>query len=179
MRRFLLVAMLLASASPCVAEDPQPSIEQWGFGLGIGVEQYRAKYIDQASIYGADRIVTIEKEFDTLPSAWLTLNWNIWPRPKPVPRAANDVDAVKLGLFTGVKILDAKAQTFSAFALGPQVSFFAGKRVITVGAGWVTHRTKTFASGIVAGSALPEQYTDIKYREGTENSYMLMFSVQL
>jgi hypothetical protein len=70
-------------------------------------------------------------------------------------------------------------ETSSAFALGPQVSFLTADRQVSVGFGWVNHRTKRFASGISEGKPLPAQYTDIKYREGSENSYMVMFSVGL
>ena len=48
-----------------------------GFGLGIGIKQYRNTYIDQAGTYETNRLVLIEKDYKTLPSAWLTLNWNI------------------------------------------------------------------------------------------------------
>jgi hypothetical protein len=283
-KRLLLVLVLLSASLPGFAQEAPakeaaaqskndaPSIDQWGFGLGIGVEQYHDTYIDKAAIYGTDRTVKIEKEIDTSPSAWLTLNWNVWPRPiaakeakanrlRAISEAAqnaktdatklaeeaerirlqawgaaadadadkkdkaklralnvdaktadknaqraekdrtaaaekaakadlaaavaeakvNDTDEIKYGFFAGLKVLDATANTFSGFAFGPQISFFVGKnkRVISIGAGWVAHGTKTFASGIEDGSALPTEFTDIKYREGTEHSVMLMFSVQL
>jgi hypothetical protein len=160
-------------------------IDDWGFGLGIGIEQYRTMpYIEQASTYGTNRIVVIEKDYRTLPSAWLTLNWNIFPLPQneenlKAAGTSNEVQKVKWGLFSGVKILDSNSQTFSAFALGPQVSFITAQKQYSVGFGWVTHRTRSLATGIQEGQPLPTQFTDIKYKDSTENSYIVMFSVGL
>ena len=183
-RELLLLGSLLVPLS-VHAQDNEKTISEWGWGLGIGIEQYRQQaYIDQASTYGTDRIVVVEKDYRTNPSAWMTLNWNVWPRPKSAAelKAAGltaDVEKVKWGFFAGVKLLDANSQALSAFALGPQVSFFTAERQVSVGFGWVNHRTKRFAAGIEEGKPLPAQYTDIKYREGSENSYMVMFSVSL
>jgi len=153
-------------------------ISAWELGFGLGVEQYKDDYIESASIRGDQRIVVTEKKYETLPSAWLTLNWNV----KGLGRirkttSGNDVYYTKLGFFTGIKIIDSNSETFSAFALGPQISFQTEAKIISVGAGWVTHRTKEYANGIKEGEALPEQYDDIVFEEGTENSYLLMMSV--
>jgi hypothetical protein len=181
---FSLLAIGLAPMF-AMAQEQDKGISEWGWGLGIGIEQYRQQpYIEQAGTYGTDRIVVIEKEYRTNPSAWMTLNWNVWPRPKSPDELkaaglASDVQKVKYGFFAGVKLLDANAQALSAFSLGPQVSFFTADRQVSVGFGWVNHRTKRFAAGIQEGEPLPAQYTDIKFRESSENSYMVMFSVSL
>lgn len=159
-----------AKAAAATANKVSDDIKDWGFGLGIGIEQYRNKYIDQAGTYGTDRLVLIEKDYKTLPSAWLTLNWNVW---------GDEKKKMRYGFFTGIKLLDSNSQVFSAFSLGPQITFKTQERNVSVGFGWVTHRTKKLANGISEGSALPAHYTDIKYKEGSENSYMLMFSVGL
>lgn len=178
-----IIAILLTGAIGVAnATDPPPppppaasgstsnTIKDWGFGLGIGIEQYRNKYIDQAGTYGTNRLVLIEKDYKTLPSAWLTLNWNV---------SGDDTKKMRYGFFTGIKLLDSNSQVFSAFSLGPQITFKTQERNVSVGFGWVTHRTKTLANGISEGSALPAHFTDIKYKEGSENSYMMMFSVGL
>lgn len=153
-------------------------IEQWGLGFGLGVEQYDEPYIDQASLRGDNRIVTTEKTFKTLPSAWLTMNWNRWGiGEEKTNNKGQDVRDTRWGFFAGVKLIDSNSESFSAFALGPQVTFVLEKKVISVGLGWVTHKTRSYAEGIVAGQALPAQYDDIVYEEGTENSFMLMTSV--
>lgn len=201
--KYIAFALALAFSHIALASEPikdpvdgasgvkSKGIDDWGFGLGIGIEQYRTMpYIEQASTYGTNRIVVIEKDYRTLPSAWLTLNWNICPIPKKwnicPPDAENmpsgkssDVQKVKWGFFTGVKILDSNSQTFSAFALGPQVSFITAQKQYSVGLGWVTHRTRNFANGIKEGQPLPTEFTDIKYKDSTENSYIVMFSVNL
>ncbi|MBQ4879648.1 hypothetical protein J8M21_20735 [Pseudoalteromonas luteoviolacea] len=175
MKKFIPLLSLLAPMT-AMAEG----VEEWQLGFGLGVEQYREEYIDSASIRGDERIVTTEKTYETRPSAWLTMNWNIWgigPTTKSGD-SGNDVNNIKWGFFAGMKLIDADSSAFSSFALGPQVSFQTeNKRTISVGFGWVTHETKTYANGIIAGAPLPSQYDDITFEEGTENSYMLMMSV--
>ena len=160
-------------------------VEDWNFNLGIGVEQYRSDYIDQARIAGDEKIVVIEKEYQTRPSAWLTLSWNIWGLGDPAGAeknaAGNSVDIynVKFGLFAGTKILGEDSSAFESFALGPQITFQAQDRDISIGFGWVTHPTRELAHGIKENAPLPSQFDDVAYKEGTENSYMLMFSIAL
>lgn len=90
------------------------------------------------------------------------------------------VETIKYGFFVGVKVVDTNGNALSGFALGPQMNFImADKRLISLGIGLVNHRTKELASGIVAGQPLPEQYTDVKYRENSEYSGMLMLSVNI
>lgn len=179
-----LVGLILffASQFSAYAQDPADKTEttginNWGLGFGLGVEQYKDPYIDRASLRGDSRIVTTEKTYETLPSAWLTINWNYGVEEKVRPAEA--VQDTRWGFFAGVKLLDSNAESFSAFALGPQVSFKLQSKVISVGLGWVTHQTRGFAKGISDGLPLPPQFDDIVYEEGTENSYMLMMSVQL
>ncbi len=155
-------------------------IKNWGFGFGLGVEQFRQEYIENASLQGSTKIVTTEKTYETLPSAWLTLNWNLigLDSKKGTDFEGNDVHNVKFGFYAGVKLLGSgTSDTFSAFSLGPQVSFVTNDKVISIGAGWVTHLTKGFASGILDGQPLPSQYQEIVFKEATENSYMVMMSV--
>ena len=166
-----------SSAAKQQTSNNPVGIDTWGLGFGLGIEQYRNTYIDDASLRGDNRIVTTEKTFETRPSAWLTMNWNIWGIGGPSLRNGVDVQDTKWGFFAGVKLLDANSEAFSAFSLGPQVSFVLENRVVSVGLGWVTHQSKQYAHGIVAGEPLPTQYDDIVFEEGTENSFMLMVSV--
>ncbi|MDP5214566.1 hypothetical protein ORJ66_16050 [Pseudoalteromonas tunicata] len=174
MKKFLISFLTLSNFS-VFAEG----VDEWQLSFGLGVEQYREAYIDSASIRGDDRIVVTEKTYDTRPSAWLTMNWNISGIGNNTRIVdGNDVSDTKFGFFAGVKLIDGDSSAFSSFALGPQVSFVTlDKKTISVGLGWVTHGTRTYANNIQAGMALPEQYDDIVFEEGTENSYMLMMSV--
>lgn len=154
-------------------------INSWNLNFGLGVEQFRDPYVDQAAIRGPDKIVVLQRTFKTLPSAWLTATWNVWGAKQESNKRPTDVRDTKFGFFAGVKLLDSNSSTFSAFSLGPQVSFELATQVISVGVGWVTHKTRKLASGIEAGKSLPAQYDDIEYEEGTENSYTLMMSINL
>lgn len=179
--RYIFIAALAFLSINALAAD---GVDSWNFNLGIGVEQYRSDYIDQAKITGDEKIVVIEKEYQTRPSAWLTLSWNFWGLGDPVETkqvAGNSVDIhnVKFGLFAGTKILGEDTSAFESFALGPQITFQAQGRDISIGLGWVTHPTRELASGITEGDPLPDQFDDISYKESTENSYMLMFSIAL
>jgi hypothetical protein len=71
------------------------------------------------------------------------------------------------------------SSAFESFALGPQITFEAKDRDISIGLGWVTHPTRELAHGIKENAPLPTQFDDVAYKEGTENSYMLMFSIAL
>jgi len=186
MSKFMPVIFLLFISFSAISADSPPKkvgIDEWGLGFGLGVEQYKNTYIDEASLRGDTRIVTTEKTYDTRPSAWLTLNWNVWGWEdskemmiRGVKTKIEDRD-IRYGFFAGVKLIDGNSESFSAFALGPQISFLIDEREISVGLGWVTHQTREFANGIVSGQSLPTQYDDIVFEEGTENSYMLMISV--
>jgi|GEM_PF-6548109 len=174
----------LAHGAPADTNTPSEEakkidgIDSWKLGFGLGVEQYRDDYIESASIHGDTKIVTVDQSFETRPSAWLTVNWNIWGLNTNIDQSSCiDLCNTKWGLFAGVKLLDANSQAFSSFALGPQVSFQTKMSVISIGFGWVTHGTKTLANGIQEGAPLPSQYDEIAYKEGTENSYMLMMSI--
>jgi hypothetical protein len=167
----LVIFIFLISTTVFAQNKTSAGIDEWGLGFGLGIEQYKDTYIDQASLRGDTRIVTTEKTFDTRPSAWLNLNWNIWSWDDSKPRDT------RYGFFAGVKLIDGNSESFSAFALGPQISFLIDDREISVGLGWITHQTRTYANGIVSGQPLPSQYDDIVFEEGTENSYMLMVSV--
>lgn len=169
-------------ANPPSGTTSLKTVADLGLGLGIGVEQYKdGTYIDSASTNGSNRIVSIDKEFQTVPSAWLTVNWNVDPfffinRGKIIEN-----QSIRSGLFVGAKLFDTDSSTsaLSAFALGPQISFVSNNRQYSVGVGWVTHQTKKLAAGIREGQPLPSQYADIKYHTGSENSYMLMFTINL
>lgn len=178
-RKALLVTAIMFPPYS-VAENESGGINSWNLGFGLGVEQYREDYIDTASIRGDQKIVTTEKRFETRPSAWMTMNWNIWGvGDKLAFNGTNDVNGTKFGFFAGVKLLDSTSDSFGAFALGPQISFLTKSNVISIGAGWVTHKTRKYAKGISAGEPLPAQYDDVVFEEGTENSYMVMMSVAL
>ncbi len=142
-------------------------LEKWNLGFGIGVEQYRNPYIESASLNGTEHIVTLEEQYRTRPSAWLTTNWPFkWQNHK------------NWGFFVGVKVIDPTGEAFSAFSLGPQYTFLTEDlKKISVGLGWVTHVTKQLADGIKIGEPLPSQYDEIKYVKSTENSVMLMFTI--
>jgi hypothetical protein len=162
-------------------------IKTLGFGLAIGEEQFRARYIEEASTNGANRIVTVDKEYKTLPSAWLTLNWNFFDVKQAVrtpPAGVPSTTAIKGGMFAGVKFIGGQNnQAFDGFAIGPQITFKTAdgvtNRDISVGLGFVTHKTRALASGIVEGQPLPADYTDVKYHQRSENSWILMLSVVL
>lgn len=132
-----------------------------------------------------NKIVIVEKEYQTRPSAWLTISWNFWGldesrgTQKNAAGKAIDIHNLKFGLFAGAKILGQDSSALDAFALGPQITFQAQDRDISIGLGWVTHQTKELSPGIAEGEPLPPQFDDIAYKEGTENSYMLMFSIAL
>ena len=176
-----IIILLIITLNAKAAEDNSTGVADWGLGFGLGIEQYKDTYIDSASLRGDDRIVITGKSFKTRPSAWLTMNWNIWGvgdgKSVRVGGKSTTVYDTRWGFFAGVKIIDGNSEAFSAFALGPQVSFVLKERVISVGLGWVTHQTREYAQGISAGEVLPSHYDDIAFEEGTENSYMLMMSV--
>tara|TARA_R110002167_G_scaffold45324_4_gene136333 strand:- start:12508 stop:13086 length:579 start_codon:yes stop_codon:yes gene_type:complete len=180
------IVVLIVSIFSIGAFAQGEGVDAWNFNIGIGVEQYRSDYIDRARITGTERIVVIEKEYQTRPSAWLTLSWNFLGLDDPIGTEKNsltdrtiDIHNVKFGLFAGTKILGEDSSAFESFALGPQITFQAQDRDISIGVGWVTHPTRTLSSGITEGVALPVQFDDIFYKEGTENSFMLMFSIAL
>lgn len=181
MKNIVLTTMFLVLPTLSFAADP--SIADLGMGFGIGVEQYRqGSFIESASTNGNDRIVSIDKEYRTMPSAWLTANWNLWPREAVTltKSGENYVEKIRYGLFAGAKLFDGNnSSAFSGFALGPQVSFLTKDKQFSIGVGWVTHQTKELGDGIVKGQPLPAYYNDIKYHERSENSYMLMFTVNL
>lgn len=183
--KYILVVFFLILPLLSQAQDAAESgVAAWNFNFGIGVEQYRHDYIEQARIVGEDRIVIIEKEYQTKPSAWLTLSWNFWDIGEGIPKQiagekSIDIHKVKFGLFAGTKIIGENSTAFESFALGPQITFQAEGRDISIGFGWVTHQLKTLGNGITEGEALPVQFDDISYKEKTENSYMLMFSIAI
>lgn len=180
MKYFILGLSLFFSTGTWGADG----VDAWNFNFGIGVEQYRSDYIDKARITGDNKIVVVEKEYQTRPSAWLTLSWNFLGLDEPdetqtLSGKTIEINNVKFGLFAGTKIIGEDSSVFESFALGPQITFQAKDRDISVGIGWVTHPTRKLASGITEGNPLPDQFDDISYKEGTENSYMLMFSIAL
>jgi len=158
-------------------------LKRLGFGFALGVEQYRTPYIEEATTNGTNRIVSIDKEYKTLPSVWATLNWNIKVFGKTPDKGVNKTQQIGLGLFAGVKLVGGPGnQAFDGFAIGPQVTFKtvgATARDISLGLGWVTHKTRSLATGIIEGKRLPEDYNDVKYRQNSENSVALMLSVVL
>lgn len=181
-----LAVLLLTSSMGCFADpkNDENGVSSLGLGIGIGVEQYRqGSYIDSASTHGESRIVSIDKEYETIPSMWLTANWNFTLKDllgKTQTADDEKTKKVRYGLFVGAKLFDINASSgLNGFSLGPQVSFTTKDRQYSLGVGWVNHQVKKFASGIKDGQPLPEQYTDIRYREHSENSYMLMFSTNL
>lgn len=152
-----------------VAEAKSNKLSDWNLAFGIGAENYNETYVDTASIQGENRIVTVDKTYEILPSAWLTLNAPLY-------------SGATWGPYIGVKLIDSNAEAFSAISIGLQKSFVIGDKVenlrkLSLGAGWVTHGTKTLASGIKEGESLPDQYDEIKYRESTESSWMIMLTV--
>lgn len=210
MKYLLILFMLFFSANSIAQEtkkeqapttetkpnEPPPistnnGISSWNLGFGLGVEQYRTPYIDMVSLQGPNRVVLVDQEYRTRPSAWLTMNWNIRGikeknkakinqliEKKGVNLDPSDVYEMKWGLFAGVKIIDGNSNSFSSFAIGPQISFETmGGQSVSVGVGWVTHGTKRLPDDIEIGKPLPAHYTSIVYKKSTENSIMMMMSV--
>ncbi len=143
-------------------------IQSWGMSFGLGLEKFRNNYIERASINGESRVVIVEKKFDEQASGWLTLNW------RPEKFVHNNY---ALGFYVGVKITGASGNAFDGFSFGPQVSFRVSEgSPINIGFGWVAHQTRKLATGIVDGEPLPKHFDEIKFRETTENSWMVMVS---
>lgn len=189
MKRVFIVLSCLLAPLPALS---QGGVEDWNLNFGLGVEQYRDAFVEQASIKGEDRIVVVEKTYKTRPSGWLTVNWNILGAGSSVVKTDEKGNVVKddkgntvvlrntmFGLFAGTKIIGSDSSAFDAFSFGPQVTFALQDREISIGAGWVTHKTKRLGRDIVEGSPLPAQYDDVSYKEGTENSYMMMLSISV
>lgn len=165
------VCFVILAALSCICRAQ--GVDDWNLNVGIGVEQYRSDYVDQARIVGADRIVVIEKKYRTRPSAWLTLSWNFWGVGDPsdtreVAGKSVDVHNVKFGLFAGTKIIGEDTTAFESFALGPQITFQAQDRDISIGLGWVSHPTRQLANGISEDNALPSNFDDVAYKSSTE-----------
>jgi len=152
-----------------VPKESNLGIEPWGMSFGLGVEKFRNNFIERASINGTSKIVVVEKKMDEQTGGWLTMNWR--------PQEFRLSKEVAFGFYVGVKVTGQGSTGFDGFSLGPQLSFsIPNSKPINVGLGWVAHSTRFFADGIIEGEALPEQFDEIKYRETTENSYMLMVS---
>jgi len=183
----MLTVPLLAQADEEKKDeiDPAKQLKTLGFGFALGVEQYRAPYIEEATTNGPNRIVTVDKEYKTLPSFWATINWNIvtFGDGEVGFLSVNKTAKVGVGLFAGVKLIGGPGnQAFDGFALGPQITFKTTgttPRDISLGAGWVTHKTRGLAAGIVEGQSLPAAYTDVKFRQSSENSVAVMLSISL
>lgn len=192
MKKISIFTLLISALTiPLIAQadggetDPAKQLKTLGFGFALGVEQYRAPYIEEATTNGTNRIVSIDKEYKTLPSFWATINWNIatFGAGEVSLLEVNKTAKVGVGLFTGVKLVGGPGnQAFDGFALGPQVTFKTTgttPRDISLGVGWVTHKTRGLATGIVEGQPLPADYTDVKFRQKSENSVAVMLSVSL
>jgi hypothetical protein len=109
-------------------------------------------------------------------------NWTL----DQIPRVAS-FTWVKPGLFFGVKLAGESGVGLEGVGLGVQFAFIqngvtlrsgetGSKPSWNVGVGWVNHRTKQLASGIVEGQPLPEDFQDIRYREGSDDGWVIMIS---
>ncbi len=183
----LCVAALTVSFTAQATEPDPATLEAVGFGFALGAEQYRSPYIEEATTNGTNRLVSVDKQYKTLPSLWATINWNIFTYNKTSKAfgllQTNDTSKIGFGLFAGAKLVGGPGnQAFDGFAVGPQVTFKTTgttPRDISLGLGWVTHKTRELATGIVEGKSLPADYTDVKFRQGSENSIALMLSISL
>lgn len=151
-------------------------LDNFNFAIGIGLEKYSDPYIVEASINGSHRIVTIDKETKHSPSLWLVTNWtadkygSTWIKP---------------GIYLGVKVLGNESTALDGLSLGVNAAFLRKgidgnkRKSFNIGLGYVTHRTRQLADGITEGQALPADFDDIKYKEKTEGSWMIMFSTDI
>jgi len=147
--------------------DKDLGVGAWGMSFGLGVEKFRGNYIEKASINGTSKIVVVEKKYDEQTGGWLVMNWT----------GAQLLTNLSWGIYVGVKVTGQSSTGFDGFSLGPQLSFHITKsQPINVGIGWVAHSTRKLANGINEGETLPDHFDEIKYRETTENNYMLMVS---
>ncbi|MEW8274993.1 MAG: hypothetical protein AB2733_13035 [Candidatus Thiodiazotropha taylori] len=157
--------------------------ETFDFGIAIGFEHYKNGYVNNAETLGDERIVRISDSQDYKPSIWLETHYiwdgigkNWFGRTHSAP-----------GFYVAAQLLGPESEIFQAFSLGAMWSF---KRTaignspppgqiaksINIGIGPVWHKTKTLASGITEGEALPAEYNDVKLDSKDEVSWMIMIS---
>jgi hypothetical protein len=140
-------------------------------------------FIDQASVNGSDKIVTIDTEHDKIPSAWLVASWVCPPGLCQISK--NYVQWVTPGIWVGAKLVGADSGSFDAFGAGVSVhlacpnaqgspDFGCGW---SMGVGWVTHNLKTLQNGIEEGKPLPPQFTQIQYKNRSVDGILLMVTI--
>lgn len=157
--------------------------DKFKFGIAIGFENYKDSYINEAELVGTNRIVRVANSQENKPSVWLETHY-IWDGFAERNWGATHSAP---GFYVGARLLGPDSDAFEAFSLGFMYSF---KRTafgavpksgqiadsINIGIGPVWHKTKVLAPGIKEGSALPIEYSDIKFNARDEVSWMLMIS---
>jgi hypothetical protein len=154
----------------------------FGFGMAIGLENYKDNYISEAEIVGTDRTVRVTDSQKQKPSIWLETHYiwdgiaSGWGRTHSAP-----------GFYLGARVLGPESNAFEALSIGLLWSFKRTRlgnlapegqitESINIGIGPVWHKTRVLAAGIKEGSALPTDYNEIKYDTRDEVSWMFMVS---
>lgn len=195
-----LAAMLFAALTPALAQDdveePDPretALKNWGLAAGIGVEFYDDRYIETASLQGQNRLVVVEKDFESKPSFWAVGNWTVDDCGALGFIGRSRVmcaDWHKPGFFVGAKLIGDSGEFLQGVTLGIQMAFLQNVAVVgldgrartaprpswNVGIGWVNHSVKSLAKGITEGEALPADFDDVILRESTDNGWIIMIS---
>lgn len=163
------------------------ALGKFKFGIAIGFENYKSEYVNEAETNGTNRVVRINDSQEMKPSLWLETHY-IWDGLLKKSDGSLRFTHSAPGFYLGIRVIGPDSDTFDAFSLGLLWSF---KRTaigtpsppgqitesINIGIGPVWHRTKELARGINEGEPLPSQFSDIKFDERDEVSWMLMVSV--
>lgn len=154
-------------------------LQKFEFGIGIGVELYREPFINEAKVFGDERVVRIVDSQEIGASIWLETHYT-WDgfAARRLKRSHSAP-----GSYLGVRLVGQDAQVFDVFSVGPMWSFKrkrlddrTDRRAINIGLGPVWHRTRRLLDGIEAGQPLPRDFGNVEYAKGDEVSWMLMVS---
>ena len=161
------------------------------FAPAIGLEGYSDSYINEAKIYGDDKLVHVTDSYDMNASLWLIGQYvgQDW---------ANSIGNSHFapGMYMAVRAVGASQDVFDSFSAGLSFVWFRGglskkegedaKRSdakwfqtinFSVGPAW--HRTRSLADGIVEGQPLPQEYTGVEYQKEDEISWVVLVSGSL
>ncbi len=159
------------------------SLQEFEFGIAIGLEHFDESYIREAKTYGDNRTVRVTDRQDINTSIWLETHYT-WDG-LAVSKLGRTHSAP--GFYVGARLLGENSEVFDAFSVGLMWAFKRTRldepsgsdqsfNSINVGVGPVWHRTRTLAGGIKEGGDLPVEYGDIEYKKEDEVSWMLMVS---
>ncbi len=178
----LCLAFLCIAISFCA--QAENNLDGWGFGIGIGFELYNNPYIKTASMNGAEKIVSVNEEYKSIPALWSAVNWTVTAQCKHVHIPARWVctEWVKPGWFVGAKLIGQNGAGLDGAAVGIQWAFLrpadgggAGKRKsLNLGVGIGVTKFRELASGIKEGQALPSYYDDVRYRDTTKPMFLIL-----